>query len=243
METTVATTPDGALVPQIHQQLAAKELLPAEHLLDTGYVDGEVIVQSLDQHGITICGPVPPDTAWQKRAGEGFDLAAFRVDWAAQRVHCPGGQTSSVWQAHHDRHGKPYVQVRFAKAACAACPLRAACTKGVRTGRQLALQPRAQFEALQKARVEQTTAEFKHRYARRAGIEGTISVGVRTGELRRSRYRGQAKTHLQHVLMAVAINLRRLVAWWEEQADGPGPQLHPPRFAVWAAVGQGAGVG
>jgi transposase len=32
--------------------------------------------------------------------------------------------------------------------------------------------------------------------------------------LRRSRYRGLAKTHLQHVATAAAINLERLAAWF-----------------------------
>ncbi|MPR13591.1 transposase, partial [Microvirga tunisiensis] len=46
------------------------------------------------------------------------------------------------------------------------------------------------------------------------GIEGTISAGVRVLHLRRSRYIGLTKTHLQHVLTAAAINLIRLRAWF-----------------------------
>jgi len=57
------------------------------------------------------------------------------------------------------------------------------------------------------------TAEFKERYAKRAGIEGTLSQGTRAFGLRRSRYMGQAKTHLQPLLIAVAMNLARFVAW------------------------------
>jgi transposase len=101
-------------------------------------------------------------------------------------------------------------------------------------GRQLGLRPHAQFEALQAARTRQTTADFKQQYALRAGIEGTISQGVRIGELRRSRYRGQAKTHLQHVLMAVALNLGRLAVWWQEQSGAPLRSIRPPRFATLA---------
>lgn len=232
VETTAATTPDGAMVETIHQHLAKKDLLPAEHLMDTGYVDAGVLVHSQEEHGVAVCGPVPPDTSWQKRAGEGFDIACFAVDWEAQQVHCPGGKTSSEWQPQQDRHGNQPIRVRFAKADCEVCPLRVACTKGVKAGRQLALLPRAQFEALQTARKRQTTVPFKEQYAARAGIESTISAGVRVTELRRSRYRGQAKTHLQHVLMAVAINLGRLVAWWQEQIEGPIRRIRLPRFAT-----------
>jgi transposase len=231
VETTLATTPDGAVVSAIQQSLAERELLPTDHLMDTGYVDAGVLVTSQAQHGVAVCGPVPPDTTWQKRAGEGFDLACFTVDWEAEQVRCPHGKTSTQWLTHKDRHGNQCVSVRFAKADCQACPVKAACTKGENMGRQLGLRPRAQFEALQVARTRQITEEFKQQYARRAGIEATISLGVRIGELRRSRYRGQAKTHLQHVLMAVALNLGRLAVWWQEQSEGPLRSIQPPRFA------------
>ena len=60
----------------------------------------------------------------------------------------------------------------------------------------------------------------KVRYQRRAGIEATISQGVRAFGLRRSRYTGLEKTHLQHVLTALAINVVRLVAWWDGERPG-----------------------
>ncbi|MBO0782377.1 MAG: transposase, partial [Ktedonobacteraceae bacterium] len=51
--------------------------------------------------------------------------------------------------------------------------------------------------------------------AKRAGIEGTISQGVRMMGLRRSRSIGQAKTHLQHLATAAALNLVRSMAWFD----------------------------
>jgi len=231
VETTPVTTPDGAMVPPIHEHLAAQELLPATHLMDTGYVDAEVLVESQATDSIRVCGPVPPDTGWQKRAGAGFDLSGFAVDWEAQTVQCPGGKTSQYWQPRQDRHGHAYTMVRFARDECAVCPLRAKCTKGSKIGRQLALRPQLEFETLQEARMREQGAEFKREYAARAGIEGTISAGVRTKELRRSRYRGAAKTHLQHTLLTVAVNLGRLVVWWQAQEDGVFRRLKPPQFA------------
>ncbi len=55
--------------------------------------------------------------------------------------------------------------------------------------------------------------DFKTLYATRAGVEGTISQGVRMMGLRRSRYIGQERTHLQHVATAAAINIVRLMRW------------------------------
>lgn len=55
---------------------------------------------------------------------------------------------------------------------------------------------------LQAARARQETADFKQQYKKRAGVEGTISQGTRAFNLRRSRYWGLAKTHLQHLAIA-----------------------------------------
>jgi Transposase DDE domain len=50
-------------------------------------------------------------------------------------------------------------------------------------------------------------------YSNRVGIEGTISQGVRAFGLRRSRYVRIAKTRLQHLATAAAINLERGSDW------------------------------
>ena len=63
------------------------------------------------------------------------------------------------------------------------------------------------------ARQRQQTEAFKAEYARRAGVEGTHSQGVRVCGLRRSRYIGMAKTHLQHLLTAAALNFVRVAEW------------------------------
>ncbi|SFO04793.1 Transposase DDE domain-containing protein [Streptomyces sp. cf124] len=71
---------------------------------------------------------------------------------------------------------------------------------------------REEYAALQAARAEQHTDAWKDRYKIRAGVEGTISQGVQRCGLRRSRYRGLAKTSLQHQVTGAAINLARIDA-------------------------------
>ena len=61
----------------------------------------------------------------------------------------------------------------------------------------------------------QTTEAFQRQYAARAGIEGTHEQAIRRCGLRRSRYIRRAKTYLQHVITATAINVVRVVAWLE----------------------------
>jgi len=80
------------------------------------------------------------------------------------------------------------------------------------TGRVLHVRPQAAHEALQARRDEQQTPEFPQEYARRAGIEGTLSQAVRGMGIRRARYDGLPKVQLQHVLTAVGINLVRIDA-------------------------------
>ena len=62
------------------------------------------------------------------------------------------------------------------------------------------------------------------------GFFGTISQGVRVNDLRRSRYIGLAKTHLQHLATAAAINLSRLSNWFQ------GIPLAPTRTSRFAAL-------
>ena len=95
------------------------------------------------------------------------------------------------------------------------------------------LHPRAEHEALKAARERLASEEGRRRYARRAGIEGTLSQGVRAFGLRRSRYHGLARTHLQHVATAAAINLERLAAWFRAI---PRAATRTSRFAGLAAA-------
>lgn len=74
----------------------------------------------------------------------------------------------------------------------------------------------APYQALQAARARDSQADWPLLYNQRAGIEGTLSQGVQAFGLRRSRYMGLAKTHLQHVFVATAMNLWRIVAWLNE---------------------------
>lgn len=185
--TTSAPTPDTVVTETIHHALAAKALLPAQHLVDAGYVDATVVVNSQRQYGIEVVGPVAPDTSWQAHAGQGFDLAHFTIDWRQHQVTCPQGQSSQVWSESQDAYGNPVIHVRFAPAACQACPARARCTHAPQGPRALKLQPQAQHEVLQRARQRQTTPEFKDQYALRAGVEGTLAQGTRDCGLRPAR--------------------------------------------------------
>ena len=211
--TTPATTPDDNMVETIHAALAAHARLPQQHLVDCGYTDSETLVHSAQAYGVHIVGPVAADPSWQAREGTGYDQSAFTIDWEAHTATCPHGKRSRKWQPDLDVAGQEVIQIRFAKKDCQACPARSACTRAKTEPRTLTVRTQVYYEALHAARHDQTTAAFKAQYATRAGIESTLSQGVRAFDLRRSRSMGLAKTHLQHILIAVGINLKRIMAW------------------------------
>ncbi|HYZ56605.1 MAG TPA: transposase, partial [Streptosporangiaceae bacterium] len=161
-----------------------------------------------------------PDHSHQAKAGTGFDKSAFAINWQKQQATCPQGAVSREWRplwiSGHD-----YIQVKFGKATCLACPVRAQCTDSAARPRSLALLPQPLHEIQTRNRLEQETGQWQKRYAIRAGIEATISQNVRAHGLRRSRYHGLAKTHVQHVLTALACNITRVADW-----TGTTPRAH-----------------
>ena len=215
--TTPATTPDCVMGPAIHHGLAQRDLLPGTHLLDSGYVDADLLVTAQTQHQIDVIGPPFGSYSRQRRAGEGYDLQAFVLDWKAQQAHCPQGHTSVHWRPGRDVSGDPVIRIRFDGATCRACPTRQACTSARAAPRQLTVRLQTHHEAIQTARQRQETPEFKAQYTLRAGVESSLSQGIRRFDLRRSRYIGLARTHLQQLLNATAMNMVRVIAWlWGE---------------------------
>jgi transposase len=229
VETTPATTPDDNMLEEVHESEQRRDLLPGEHLVDKGYTDSLVLVTSLSEYGVTIIGPVAEDPSWQARAGTGFDKGCFAVDWDRQVVTCPAGKESISWLPNTYPKNGVVFEARFARADCTPCPSRSQCTRSKQEPRIIGLQAREQHEALQAARREQETEEFRSRYAARAGIEGTHEQANRRCGLRRCRYIGEAKAHLQHLLTAAAINLVRLSEWW---AGTPLSRTRCARFAA-----------
>ncbi len=227
-ETTPATTSDWGMAEPIHCALEQQNCLPSRHVVDGGYVDAEALVTSRSKHDVELFGPVPLENSWQAKAAQGFDLSHFEIDWQRQTVRCPTGHPSHSWTPTKDRFGQEVIYAKFAAADCLLCPRRQQCTQA--RARSLTFRPQALSLALQSARQQQNTSQFKEAYAIRAGIESTISQAVRVSELHQARYFGLPKTRLQHLITATAINVRRLVSWLVE------PSLRPTQVSRFAAL-------
>ncbi len=231
VETTTAPVVDAAATPAVHQALQGRDLLPAVHLVDSAYLDAPNILASQQDYGVALRGPARPDYQWQARAWNGFALTDFHLDWEDERATCPAGHTSISWRQRPDPAGRDLIWVKFSSKDCGPCSSRPACCRaqGRSPRRTLCLRPRAQFEALQSARQRESTRNnFGETYARRAGIEGTLARGIRRCRLRRTRYRGQPKVHLGHILTATGLNFLRLGEWF---ADTPRRHSRRSPFA------------
>jgi transposase len=211
--TTASPLPDSKALECIHQSQQRRGLLPNEHYLDSGYPSAELITGSAARYGIALITPVLLDTSRQAKAQAGFAAADFTIDWQAQQATCPAGHTSATWNPVVSE-GIPKTVVTFAALDCIPCPFKRQCTTAKKNRRQLSLQPREMTEALRQARDQQQTKDWNTDYALRAGVEGTIRQATAVTGLHHARYRGLAKTHLEHVYSATALNLIRLDAWW-----------------------------
>jgi len=233
VHTTTAAVHEAMCTADIHQALVDKDVAPGEHWVDAAYIDADLLVRSQEDHGITLRGPARPNPTWQAKVAGAYTVTDFTVDWEHQQVHCPQGKASASWTERLDHTGTPCIQVRFSQHDCGACPARPLCTQATQAARSLKLQPQAQCEALHATRAWYASEEGQQRFKRRAGIEGTLSQGVRSFGLRCARYRGLAKTHLQHIATAAAINIDRIVAWLDER---PRATTRISRFAALAPV-------
>ena len=231
VHTTPASVHEAQCTEPIQQALIDKAVPPQEHFVDAAYISSELLVHSRDKQGIILRGPTRPSQGWQTQVDGAYTLDQFAVAWDQQHVRCPQGHLSVAWWEHGGGQGSRPIIVAFDKQTCGTCPVRPSCTRAKHTGRRLRLPPQDQYEALQAAQTWSASEEGQQRYQRRAGVEGTLSQGVRAFGLRQTRYWGLAKTHVQHVAIAAAINIDRLVAWLDER---PRALTRLSRFAALA---------
>jgi transposase len=135
------------------------------------------------------------------------------------------------WRPARGDDGSPRINAQFSRSDCGACPARALCTPAKDARRNVYFHPREEYEALNAARARMLDPAWKEHYRVRAGVEGTLSQGVRAFGMRRSRYIGLAKTGLQQVCTAAAMNVSRIAHW----LDGlPRAKTRVTRFAALA---------
>jgi hypothetical protein len=134
------------------------------------------------------------------------------------------GKPSNSWTEAIDKLKNQVIKIKFATTDCQVCESCEKCTRSTPPRRTITLRPQAQHEALLAGRKREQTEQYKAEYAKRAGVEGTIAQSVRTTKVRRARYIGQAKTHLQHVMSAAIMNVVRMLCWLADEPKAKTPR-------------------
>ena len=100
------------MTESIHASLANNNLLPSKHIVDTGYLDAELLVTTQDQHQVDLLGPTRVNHRWQAKDAKGFAAADFTVDWQNQSVTCPEGKTSASWTPAIDGRDNAVIKIK-----------------------------------------------------------------------------------------------------------------------------------
>lgn len=180
---------------------------PSELFVDGAYVSDDTLAEAKEEDRELI-GPA------RRSPEQGiFSSDQFDVDIEARRAVCPAGNTSTQCSRINDAHkGNEYFRFEWG-SQCDTCPLQKECTKS-KNGRRI-LSVGIHHDLLQERRREMEGEGFKETMRPRNSIEGTISELVRLG-MRRTRYRGLAKTRLANYFTGAACNTNRwlrLLAW------------------------------
>jgi len=215
LTTTEAVASDLAGMKQAMAIQQEAGLAPPSHLYaDSAYVNGVELARA-DEEGRELIGPVKGSP--QKEGM--FPVESFDISIEQRRAVCPAGYRSQTCCRIANYHpGQTVFRFRWG-TPCRDCALAEQCTgKGER--RVVVVSPNHDF--LQRRRREMGTEAFEREARNRNAIEGTISELVRGYGLRKTRYRGLAKTRLANYFIAAACNVRRWarqIAWQAEMAE------------------------
>ena len=209
MLTQPATTGDhGSLSPvlAVHEQGGQDK--PDETFADAGYISAPAL-EVAEAAGYILTGPIaaPP------HGGARFGSDAFEVDLPNRQATCPAGKLNSQCsRITETKIQATYYYFAWSNADCTTCPLKDQCLSKTKRQSFRTLQVGDKHMLAQERRNLCKTPEYQRRMQRRSGIEGTHSELARGYGIRRARYRGLEKTHLQMQFTAAACNLRRWAA-------------------------------
>jgi transposase len=185
---TAANAPEASVTSDIATDLDAAGLTLAELHIDRAYLSS-ALVRDRGPDLAIFC------KAWRVRnTGGRFPKGQFSIDFGAGQLTCPAGASMPF---------QPGKTVRFPKATCAACPLRARCTTSS-NGRTVAIHPDEPL--LAELRQRQQTPAGRAKLRERVKVEHALAhVGHWQG--RRARYRGTRKNLFDLRRVAVVHNL------------------------------------
>ncbi|GHO80140.1 IS1182 family transposase [Ktedonobacter sp. SOSP1-85] len=196
---TPANVPEASVTEAISADLDWQQVALKELHIDRAYLSSRLVRERSDELEV-YC------KAWPVREGKRFSKQAFVLDWERQIIRCPSEQEMLF---------VPGGIVRFPKATCAQCPLKAQCTTSAK-GRSVSIHP---DEALLiELRQRQQTPQGRAQLRERTAVEHTLAhIGRWQG--RQARYRGVRKNLFDLRRCAVVHNLHILARSQQNVAE------------------------
>jgi transposase len=162
IDTTPGPARDGAATPTIHAALAQRGRLPGTHLVDTGFLDADLCVESRDDDGVDRLGPTRLDDPWQAREGAGVDVQHVQIAGDRPHARWPAGHTRMRWTPAMDHRGHAVIKVKCSSNDGRRCDHVTPCRRAQKRSprRTLPIRPQPPYQALQAARPREATAAF-----------------------------------------------------------------------------------
>jgi len=172
-----------------------------------GY-NGPVLRELTDPDGLDLDVSVPPPQPVARTTFGPERFALTVIDEQTAELTCPNGQATRRRRRNRQQTSYRY---EFGKEQCSGCPLRGECLQNPtsRRGRVVDIND----YAAEYRKVEETsrTPQYERTRAEHRKVERKLGEVVRHHDGRRARYWGQAQVHIQVVLTAVVVNVKRMV--------------------------------
>jgi len=138
-----------------------------------------------------------------------FGADKFLLDQTGEVLTCPGGQQSSCSYLDRKGHGRSF---RFSQRLCKSCPLLEQCLGQMPKGAGRTVF-KSFYEAEYKEARERTDSErYKQVRKQHPKVERKIADIVCHHNGREARYWGSAKVRIQFLMLAMVVNIKRIVS-------------------------------
>jgi hypothetical protein len=194
---------EGALAV-IDEAVTRLDHPPEAVCADAAYANGSNRA-ALEERGVRLVSPPKKPRTYTKT--DYFTIESFTYDHRRDEFVCPGGR--ALRYAGGVKHRPDRRRYRASQTDCRRCALKAQCTRAPRRELKVGVH----HAALARLRADSTTVSFQRLYRSRApAIEGVFGEAKQWHGLRRAWRRGLRKMRVQSLLIAAAINFKRLIA-------------------------------
>jgi transposase len=191
------------LLPGLHRVEQNVGRLPAQVVVDGGYLSRATIVETAAQ-GVELIGPSPTDDAVHANRARSYSSRGVRpADEASRFVYDPANDTYLCpqgrrlrYDAWYIREGTRRIRYKALTADCHACPAKRFCCPRNREGRSI--ERRVHLAPVQACREKMQTDAARAVYRERAAVAEFPNLWIKAKRgLRQFRVRGLSQVRLE----------------------------------------------